>query len=122
MNTSNRKFTTIDEYIAIYPQEVQLLLQQLRKTIHEAAPEATEAIRYGIPTFQLHGNLVHFGAYEHHIGFYPAPAGIEQFKKDLAPYLAGKGTIQFPLDQPLPLERIKKIVEFRIQDNLKRKK
>jgi len=109
---------TIDEYIAGYPTHVQQLLQTIRTTIHDAAPQAEEAIAYGIPTFKLNGNLVHFGGYKNHIGFYPAPMGIEAFKEETAKYEAGKGTLQFPVDQPLPLELIKKIVKFRVEKNL----
>ena len=110
--------TTIDEYIAGFPAEVQAILQKVRATIHQAAPDAQEKIGYGIPTFTLHGNLVHFAAYKNHIGFYPAPRGIEKFKDELAAYAGSKGTIQFPLDQPIPYELIRRIVVFRVQDNL----
>ena len=113
---------TIDEYIATFPKEVQKLLEQMRKTIQEAAPEATEAISYGIPTFKLNGNLVHFGGYATHIGFYPAPRGIEKFKKELSKYEGGKGTVQLPLNEPLPLDLITKIVKFRVEDNLNKSK
>ncbi|TSJ44228.1 hypothetical protein FO440_08650 [Mucilaginibacter corticis] len=109
---------TIDEYIAGYPTDVQQLLQTIRTTIHNAAPDAEEAIAYGIPTFKLNGNLVHFGGYKNHIGFYPAPMGIEAFKEETAQYEAGKGTLQFPVDQPLPLDLIGKIVKFRVEKNL----
>lgn len=108
----------IDEYIAGYPADVQQLLQTIRATIHNAAPDAEEAIAYGIPTFKLNGNLVHFGGYKNHIGFYPAPMGIEAFKEETAQYEAGKGTLQFPVDQPLPLVLIEKIVKFRVEKNL----
>jgi uncharacterized protein YdhG (YjbR/CyaY superfamily) len=108
----------IDEYIAAYPAEVQELLQTMRATIHKAAPDAEEAITYGIPTFKLNGNLVHFGGYKNHIGFYPAPMGIEAFKEETAQYEAGKGTLQFPIDQPLPLELVSRIVKFRVEKNL----
>jgi uncharacterized protein YdhG (YjbR/CyaY superfamily) len=110
--------TTIDEYIAGFPAEVQAILQKVRATIRQAAPEAQEKIGYGIPTFTLHGNLVHFAAFKNHIGFYPAPRGIEAFKDELAPYAGGKGTIQFPLDRPIPYELISRITAFRVQDNL----
>ncbi len=108
---------TIDAYIAGYPEEVQAILQEVRRTIHETAPEATEAISYGMPTFKLHGNLVHFGAFKNHIGFYPAPTGMESFQAELAPYKQGKGSAQFPLDKPMPLDLIRRIVEFRAQEN-----
>ena len=112
----------IDEYIADFPKDVQKLLQQLRSTIKKAAPNAEEKIAYGIPTFTLNGNLVHFGGYKTHIGFYPAPSGLEAFKKELAPYVTGKGTAQFPLDKPLPLGLITEIVKFRVMKNLEKKK
>lgn len=107
------KPTTISAYIAGFPKPVQQLLQQIRKTIQEAAPDATEAIKYGIPTFVLNGNLAHFAAFNSHIGFYPTPTGIEAFSKDLAKYHTGKGSIQFPLDQPMPLNLITKMVRWR---------
>ena len=112
----------IDDYIAAYPADVQQLLQTMRDTIHKAAPDATEAITYGIPTFKLNGNLVHFGGYKNHIGFYPAPMGIEAFKEETAQYEAGKGTLQFPIDKPLPLDLISRIVKFRVEKNLTKMK
>jgi uncharacterized protein YdhG (YjbR/CyaY superfamily) len=115
-----KDITTIDEYIADFPNEVQKLLQQMRATIKKAAPKAEEKIGYGIPTFTLNGNLVHFGGYKNHIGFYPAPAGLKAFEKELAPYLTGKGTAQFPIDKPLPLGLITKIVKFRVKQNLEK--
>ncbi len=117
-----KKPVTIDEYIAAFPQDVQARLQEIRETIRAAAPEATEAIKYGIPTFVQHGNLVHFGAYKYHIGFYPAPSGLEAFKEKLAAYPGSKGTVQFPFDQPLPLDLVRDIVEFRLQENLAKAK
>jgi uncharacterized protein YdhG (YjbR/CyaY superfamily) len=110
----------IDEYIATFPQDIQKLLNQMRATITKAAPKAEEAIRYAIPTFILNGNLVHFAAFKNHIGFYPAPAGIEAFKKEVAPYEAGKGSLQFPLDKPLPLSLVTKIVKYRVAQNLEK--
>lgn len=118
MDAKTPSFTTIDEYIAGFPAEVQAILQKVRATIRQAAPDAQEKIGYGIPTFTLHGNLVHFAAYKNHIGFYPAPRGIEKFKDELAAYAGSKGTIQFPLDQLIPYELIRRIVIFRVQDNL----
>lgn len=114
--------TTIDEYIAGFPDDIQKLLQTMRTTIRKAAPQAEEAIKYAIPTFVLNGNLVHFAAFKNHIGFYPAPRGIEAFKKELTKYEGSKGTIKFPLDKPLPVGLIGKIVKFRVQDNLKKAK
>jgi uncharacterized protein YdhG (YjbR/CyaY superfamily) len=118
----NVQAKNIDEYISAFPQDVQRLLQTMRETIQKAAPDATEAISYAIPTFKLNGNLVHFAAYKNHIGFYPAPMGLEAFKEELEPYLAGKGTAQFPIDQPLPLDLITKIVKFRVEKNLEHMK
>lgn len=108
----------IDEYIAGFPPEVQEILQKIRLTIRKAAPKAEEAISYMIPTFKLHGNLVHFAAYKNHIGFYPAPRGIEAFKEELSVYEGGKGTVRFPLDKPIPYALISKIVKFRAMQNL----
>jgi uncharacterized protein YdhG (YjbR/CyaY superfamily) len=112
--------TTIDEYIAIFPPDVQELLQQVRKTIKEAAPGAEETIKYQMPTFTLKGNLVHFGAFKKHIGFYPVPSGIEAFAEELAPYRTGKGSIQFPFDEPIPYDLITKVVKFRVEENLRK--
>ena len=98
------------------------LLEQMRQTIQKAAPDAIEAISYGIPTFKLKRNLVHFGGFKEHIGFYPAPKGIEAFKDELKLYITGKGTLQFPIDKPLPLQLIEKIVKFRVEQNLENKK
>ncbi len=108
----------IDEYIAGFPQDVQAILEKIRATIREAAPDAEEKISYQMPTFALKGNLVHFAAYKHHIGFYPAPRGIEQFQKELSVYKGAKGSVQFPLDKPMPYDLISKIVKFRVQENL----
>jgi uncharacterized protein YdhG (YjbR/CyaY superfamily) len=104
----------IDDYIAGFPAPVQKLLQQIRKTIQKAAPEAEEAIAYAIPTFRFNGNLIHFAAFKNHIGLYPAPQGIEAFKDELSVYKGAKGSVQFPLDQPMPLDLIKRIVEYRV--------
>ncbi len=112
--------TTIDDYIKGYPKEIQPLLNQMRKTIKKAAPKAEEAIKYGIPTFVLEGNLVHFGGAKQHIGFYPGSSPINAFKKQLKGYKTSKGTIQFPLDQPLPLDLVTDIVKFRIMENLEK--
>ncbi len=108
---------SIDEYIAAFPKPVKEQLQIIRATIGKAAPAATEAIKYGIPTFILNGNLVHFGGYKNHIGFYPAPSGIKEFEKELSVYEGSKGTIKFPIDKPLPLSLITKIVKYRVQVN-----
>ena len=110
----------IDEYIARFPADVQEKLQKLRAIIREAAPGAEEAISYQIPTFRLHGNLVHFAAYKKHIGFYPAASGIEHFKDELSGFKLSRGTVQFPLDRPIPFELVTKIVKFRVQENRER--
>lgn len=117
-----KKYTNVDEYITSFPKNVQEKLETIRRTIQKAAPKATEGISYGMPGYKLNGRpLVYFGGYKTHIGFYPTPNGIDEFKKDLHPYAAGKGTVQFLLDQPLPLPLIKKIVDFRVKENLKKK-
>jgi len=118
MQTAQTAPQTIDEYIAGFPRDVQDVLQKIRMTIHEAAPDATEKISYQMPTFYLRGNLVHFAAFKEHIGFYPVPTGIEKFKKELSVYKQGKGSVQFPLDQPMPYDLITKIVKFRVKENL----
>src|SRR5262249_52798741 len=118
MQTSRKAPQTIDEYIADFPREVQAILKKIRLTIRKAAPDAEETINYRIPTFTLTGNLVHFAAYENHIGFYPTPGAIAAFKKELSVYKGAKGSVQFPLDKPIPYELISKIVKFRVKDSL----
>jgi len=113
--------TTIDEFIAAFPSSTQEKLRKLRDAIRKAAPGATETIKYGIPTFVLNGNLVHFAGYERHIGFYPAPSGIVEFRKELAPYESAKGSVRFPLDKPLPLSLVTQIVKFRVSENKAKK-
>ncbi len=112
-----KQVKTIDEYIRAFPPDIKIILEKMRKTIHKAAPEAIETISYGIPTFRLNGNLVHFAAYKSHIGFYPASSGIEAFKRELASYKLSKGTVQFPLDRPVPYDLVEKIVKFRVKEN-----
>ncbi len=107
----------IDDYIAGFPESVQTLLQQVRTTIREAAPDAQEAIKYAMPAFTLYGNLVYFAAFKNHIGFYATPTGHEAFKDELSVYKEGKGSVQFPLDKPLPLDLIRRIVAFRVAEN-----
>jgi len=119
MENNKVGFTSIDEYIATFPEDIQKILEELRATIKVAAPEATEKISYQMPTFYLKGNLVHYAAYKRHIGFYPAPRGIEAFKDELARYEGSKGAIRFPIGEPLPLDLISRIVKFRVTDNLK---
>ena len=109
---------SIDEYIAEFPPETQKLLEEMRTVIRAAAPEATETISYAIPTFDLHGrHLVHFAGFQKHIGFYPVPSAMEAFEDELKPYKSGKGSAQFPVDQPLPIDLIRRIVEFRVGEN-----
>jgi uncharacterized protein YdhG (YjbR/CyaY superfamily) len=109
-----RNAQSIDEYISGFPKPIQKLLHQLRRTIRKSAPGATETIKYGIPTFVLNGNLVHFGGFEHHVSFFPTSAPVEAFKRELAKFETSKGTIHFPLDKPLPLALVRKIVLFRV--------
>jgi uncharacterized protein YdhG (YjbR/CyaY superfamily) len=113
-------FRSIDEYIATFPEEKRRLLRIMRATIRAAAPEAGEKISYQIPTFTLHGNLVHFAAFKDHIGFYPTPSGTQAFKRELSVYASGKGSIRFPNDKPLPLKLITRIVKLRVAENLKK--
>jgi uncharacterized protein YdhG (YjbR/CyaY superfamily) len=115
---TNNSYNTINEYIATFPDDIQKKLKEVREVIKAAAPEASEKISYQMPTFFLFGNLVHFAAFKNHIGFYPAPRGIEEFQKELSVYKGAKGSVQFPLDQPMPLDLISRIVKFRVKDNL----
>jgi len=118
MKTKQPGPRNIDEYIASFPRDVQILLEAVRTTIQKAAPGAEEAIKYQLPTFVLEGNLVHFGAFKKHIGFYPGPSGIAQFQKELSRYEGAKGSVQFPLDKPMPLALISRIVKFRVKEQL----
>jgi uncharacterized protein YdhG (YjbR/CyaY superfamily) len=118
MNPPGKKVKTIDEYILTFPPGVRKILEHMRETIHEVAPEAEEAIRYGIPTFTLNGNLVHFAAFRNHIGFYPTPSAIEAFNKELSPYIHSKGTIQFPIDKPIPYDLVREIVKYRVKESM----
>jgi uncharacterized protein YdhG (YjbR/CyaY superfamily) len=119
MEENKITFQSVDEYILQFPPEVQEILQKLRKVIKESAPEAEEKISWQMPTFVLHGNLVHFAAHKNHIGFYPAPSGIDAFKQELSEYKGAKGSIQFPIKKPLPYEVISNIVKFRVAENIK---
>jgi len=122
MDGNKKQFKTIDEYIKTFPEDVQAILQKVRQTIRKAAPQAEEAISYQMPTFKLNGrNLVHFAGYKNHVGFYPVPSGIDAFEKELSPYKQGKGSVQFPLDRPVPYDLVRKIVLFRMKENLARK-
>ncbi len=120
MDRTRSDFNTIDEYIAMFPEDIQAKLSELRAAIAAEAPQAVENISYAMPTFYLEGNLVHFAAFKHHIGFYPAPTGIEKFRQDLSAYKVSKGAVQFSLDQPLPLDLIRRIVRYRVGENLKK--
>lgn len=115
-------FKTMDDYIQTFPEDVQVILEQVRQTIQKAAPKAEETIKYQLPTFTLEGNLVYFAAFKNHIGFYPMPSGIATFKKELSQYKGAKGSVQFPMDQPMPLRLISKIVKYRTKENLTKAK
>ncbi len=118
MDGSKKEWKTIDEYIGAFPKDVQGILQRIRKTIRNAAPEAVETISYQMPTFKLNGKgLVYFAAYEKHIGFYPIPSGMKAFERELSPYKQGKGSVQFPIDKPIPYGLVRKIVVFRAKEN-----
>ena len=117
MNSTKNNFTTIDEYIKTFPKDIQKILETVRQTIKKTAPDADEAISYQIPTFKLNGNLVHFAAFKNHIGFYPGSKAIKDFQKDLTKYKSSKGAVQFPIDKPMPLSLIQKIVKHRVKEN-----
>lgn len=117
---TTNKVNNIDNYIAGFPKETQDILQQVRRAIIKAAPAAEETISYGIPTFNLKGNLVHFAGYKNHIGFYPTPSAIEAFQKELFIYKSAKGSVQFPINESMPLTLISKIVKYRVKENLER--
>jgi uncharacterized protein YdhG (YjbR/CyaY superfamily) len=118
----NTEIKTIDQYIASQPNDVAAILEKVRATIRKVTPEAEETINYGIPTFKLNGNLVHFAGYKNHIGFYPGAVGIEAFANEIKQYNTSKGTIQFQLNEPIPYDLIAKITTFRVQQNLEKKK
>jgi uncharacterized protein YdhG (YjbR/CyaY superfamily) len=124
MAKSKKQLKTIDEYIAAFPKEVQDVLEKIRSAIRESAPKAEEAISYGIPALRLNGSRgsVYFAGWKNHIGFYPTPSGIEAFKKELAPFKQEKGSVQFPLDKPIPYDLVKKIVRYRVTENLEKGK
>ncbi|MEO6550080.1 MAG: DUF1801 domain-containing protein [Ferruginibacter sp.] len=111
---------SVDNYIKDFPDDIQKLLQQVRATIKKTAPEAEELISYGMPAYKYHGMLVYFGGYKNHIGFYPTPSGIEQYKRELSVYNCSKGAVQFPLDKALPQQLIAKMVSFRMKENLEK--
>ena len=110
----------IEEYIDSFPADIQKLLKQLHEKIRKAAPEAEESISYQMPAFKLNGPLVYFAGYNNHIGFYPTPSGIENFQQELSQYKTSKGAVQFPIDEPLPLELVSRIVRFRVKENLEK--
>jgi uncharacterized protein YdhG (YjbR/CyaY superfamily) len=116
----SKKYTDIDSYIAGFPRDIREKLEKIRGVIKKAAPEATEAISYGIPTFKLNGNLVHFAAFKNHIGFFPTSKPIEVFSKELAEYVTSKGTIRFPIDKPIPYDLILRIVMYRAEETIKK--
>ena len=120
MRTNQTAPKDIDEYIAGFPNDVQKILEKIRTTIRKAAPDAEETIKYGMPTFTLNGNLVHFAAFKKHIGLYPAPTGTQKFNKELSVYENAKSSVRFPLDKPIPLDLISRIVKFRVKKNLER--
>jgi len=120
MESNQAGFSSMDEYIATFPEGIQKILEELRTTIKAAAPQAEEKISYQMPTFFLKGNLVHFAAHKNHIGFYPTPSGIQAFERELSIFESAKGSVQFPLDRPMPLELISRIVKFRVAENLKK--
>jgi uncharacterized protein YdhG (YjbR/CyaY superfamily) len=111
----------VDEYIASFPLETQEILQQIRATIQVAAPEAEESISYAMPAYKLNGALVYFAGYKNHIGFYATPQGHQEFAKELSVYKQGKGSVQFPIDKPMPLDLVARIVKFRVAENMIRK-
>jgi uncharacterized protein YdhG (YjbR/CyaY superfamily) len=120
MDRNKSGFNSIDEYIANFPEDIQKILEELRAVIKASAPDAEEKISYQMPAFTLKGNLVYFAAYKKHIGFYPTPSGIQAFKHELSVYEGAKGSVKFPIDKPLPLELISKIVKFRVAENMKK--
>jgi uncharacterized protein YdhG (YjbR/CyaY superfamily) len=120
MKTDTTNPKNIDDYIADFPPEVRVILEKMRATIRKAAPAAVEAIKYRLPTFVLSGNLVHFGAFKKHIGFYATPTGNKKFREELSAYEGAKGSVQFPLDKPIPFGLVSKMVRFRVKENLER--
>jgi uncharacterized protein YdhG (YjbR/CyaY superfamily) len=120
MKQTPKAHKNFDQYFAGFSPDVQLILEKVRATISKAAPGAEETIKYGIPTFVLNGNLVHFGAFKKHIGFYATPGGNKQFRAELSAYKGAKGSVQFPLDEPMPLGLISRMVKFRVKENLER--
>ena len=122
MKPNQKKFKNIDEYISVFPRDIQITLQQIRETIHKAAPKATEVISYNMPAFKQNGVLVYFAAFKNHIGFFPTSSGIKKFSKELSSYETSKGTIRFPLDKKIPLSLIRKIARFRLNEDLEKQR
>jgi uncharacterized protein YdhG (YjbR/CyaY superfamily) len=122
MTPTRIKFNDIESYIASFPEEIRKLLEQIRDAIRKAAPDAKETISYGMPAFEQNGILVYFAAFKNHIGFYPTASGVEAFKNDLSLYEGSKGAVRFPLDKPIPVELISRIVKFRINENITKAK
>ena len=122
MTASKVVFNSIDEYIASFPEDIQKILEEIRATIKAAAPDAEEKISYQMPTFYLNGNLIHFAAFKNHIGIYPTPSGTQAFKDEISMYQGAKGSIRLPIDEPMPLGLIGRIVEFRVAENLTKAK
>jgi uncharacterized protein YdhG (YjbR/CyaY superfamily) len=120
MERKKKQANSIDEYVSKFPKQIQDILQKLRQTIKEVAPQAQEAISYQIPTFKLNGNLVHFAAFKDHIGFFPTSSGVAAFERELSEYKTSKGTIRFPLDRPIPFDLVRKIVKFRVKENMQK--
>ncbi len=120
MKSTQKTFNNIDEYISSVPEEVRHILQQIRETVHKAAPKAKEVISYQIPAFKQHSVLVYFAAFKNHIGFFPTSKPIAVFKNELKAFKTSKGTIQFPLDEPIPYSLITKITKFRVKEDLKK--
>jgi uncharacterized protein YdhG (YjbR/CyaY superfamily) len=118
MDATKTKFKTVDQYLSVFPENIKSKLQELRSTIKKTAPQAEELISYNMPAFKLHGMLVYYAAYKEHIGFYPTPSPIEAFKKELAGYEVAKGSIKFPIDKPVPLKLVIKIVKYKMKENL----
>ena len=121
MAASGSQFKNIDEYICSFPKDVRDVLEELRRVIKESAPMAEETISWGMPTFKLNGNLVHFAAHKNHVGFYPAPSAIVAFKKDLSPFKTSKGAVQFRFEEQIPFDLVRKIVKFRVRENESKK-
>jgi len=122
MESTSRKFKTVDEYFSMFPATTKSILMEMRETIRQAAPQAEELISYNIPAFKFHGVLVYYAAYERHIGFYPTASPMRVFKKELADYKTSKGAIQFPIGKPIPTALVKKIVKFRMNENLEKER